>query len=229
MFFYDKGELKILWLHLHGLTSNVLGKKVEITRRYLKERGVSFFAMDLEYERKTTTEVLDLLEVLIRGFSYLYEEIILCGSSHGGYVALNYLRFKPPLKVKKLLLLAPSLRTLSLFLKRMEGKDLKGWLEGREELIVEEEGRTYLVHREFAKDILEKGYEILREGKVYFKKPEGLEVFLAHGKEDETVPVEDSLLFKERVKVKKFWLLEDDHSLERSYEKVLREFLLKYL
>ncbi len=222
MFFYDANNPERLWIHLHGFATNVWGSKIEFARNYFKRtKAFSFYAMDMDYEKHTTTEVLDVLEALVLGFSQRYEDIVLCGSSHGAYVAANYVRFKKLGNVKRLLLLAPSFRTLDLVVKELGEDKVRKWLEGKEVLRFTEEGVEIEVREDFAVDILEKGYEIVRDGEVYFPEDPPVDIILVHGTRDEVVPIEDSRLFAEKVRISEFIEVEDDHQLSESFGKVL--------
>ena len=222
MFFYDANNPERLWIHLHGFATNVWGSKIEFARNYFKRtRAFSFYAMDMDYEKHTTTEVLDVLEALVLGFSQRYEDIVLCGSSHGAYVAANYVRFRKLGNVKRLLLLAPSFRTLDLVVKELGEDKVRKWLEGKEVLRFTEEGVEIEVREDFAVDILEKGYEIVKDGEVHFPENPPVDIILVHGTRDEVVPIEDSRLFAQKVRISEFIEVEDDHQLSESFGKVL--------
>ena len=222
MFFYDANNTERLWIHLHGFATNVWGSKIEFARNYFKRtKAFSFYAMDMDYEKHTTTEVLDVLEALVLGFSQRYEDIVLCGSSHGAYVAANYVRFKKLGNVKRLLLLAPSFRTLDLVVKELGEDNVRNWLEGKEVLRFTEEGVEIEVREDFAVDILEKGYEIIKGGEVHFPEDPPVDIILVHGTRDEVVPIEDSRLFAQKVRISEFIEVEDDHQLSESFGKVL--------
>ena len=226
MFFYDRNDPKRLWLHLHGLATNVYGQKIEFLRNYFFEKGLySFFAMDMDYEKHTPTNTLDLLKVLISGFSEEYEEITLCGSSHGAYVALNYVRFRPLYNLKRLVLLAPSYNTLTLILDTFGREKFKEWLEGKEEATIVEEDREITFIKEWAKDILENDYEIIEGDKVKFPAEPPVEIVIMHGMRDEIVPIKYSELFVSKVKVKKFLKVDDDHGLNESVRKYIEELV----
>lgn len=222
MFLYDRNSPTKLWIHLHGFATNVLGSKIEFARNYFRRTGAfSFYAMDMDYQDHTTTEVLDVLEALVVGFSKRYEEIVLCGSSHGAYVVANYVRFRDLGKVRRILLLAPSFRTLDLIVSKLGEERVKNWLEGKESLRLEEEGREIEVREYFGLDILRNGYEIIRGREVNFPKEPPVDVLLVHGTKDEIVPIEDSELFGERVRLSAFIKVDDDHQLSESFGKVL--------
>ncbi len=224
MFFYDENNPRRLWVHLHGFASNVWGSKIEFARNYFKRaKNYSFFAMDMDYEKHTTTEALNVLEALILGFSQRFEHITLCGSSHGGYLVANYVRFKKLGNVKSLLLLAPSFRTLDLIIKELGMERVKNWLEGKESLRFTEQELEIEVRRDFATDILEKGYEIISEGQVRFPAEPQIDILILHGRKDEVVPIADSRLFASRVKIKELIEVDDDHQLSESFRRMLGE------
>ena len=226
MYFYDKNNPKKLWLHLHGLATDVYGKKIEFLRNYFSETKLySFFAMDMDYEKHTTTNTLEILKVLISGFSQEYEEITLCGSSHGAYVALNYVRFYPLHNLKRLVLLAPSYNTLTLILETFGKEKFKEWLEGKKEATIVEEGREVTFIKEWARDILEKDYEIIEGEKVKFPPNPPVDIVIMHGKRDEIVPIRYSELFANKVKVKKFLKVDDDHGLNESVKKYVEKLI----
>ena len=226
MYFYDVNNHEKLWIHLHGLATNVLGRKIAFLRKYFIENSLySFFAMDMDYEKHTTTNTLDILEILIKGFSSKYKEIVLCGSSHGAYIALNYIRRKPLLNVKKIILLAPSYNTLDLMIKEFGREKLKKWLEGKEELTIIEEGREVTFIKDWATDILKGDYEIIKEGKVYFPDEPPVEIVIMHGTKDEIVPIELSEFFTKNVKVKRFLKVDDDHQLNKGLERNINKIL----
>ncbi|MCX8075480.1 MAG: alpha/beta hydrolase [Aquificaceae bacterium] len=227
MFIYEPANTEIILIHLHGFASNVQGSKISILRDRASKGKFSLFAMDMEYQKTTTTKVLEVLDALVKGFSQKYRQLWLSGSSHGGYVSLNYLRFYKPNSVKKVFLFAPSYTTLQLTLQELGEDRCKAWLEGKEDLkFVEcETGLEITINREFAIDILSKSYEIISQGKVLFPKETPYEIYVFHGSEDEVVPVEHSRLFTDSIKVKVFEELHDDHRLTKSFEDVVERFL----
>ncbi len=226
MFFYDTNSEERLWIHLHGFATNVWGGKIAYLRELFKETGAySFFAMDMDYHLHTTTQILELLENLIAGFSRKYGEIILCGSSHGAYVSANYVRFKELFNLKRLVLLAPSFRTLDLIIREVGKEKSKDWLEGKKALRLLEGEVEIEVIPEFAVDILSNGYEILKEERVDFPQNPPADILIVHGKMDEVVPIEDTYRFVKEVRVKKFLEVEDDHSLSMNFEKYVAELI----
>ncbi len=226
MFFYDANNPERLWIHLHGFATNVLGSKIEFARNYFKRtKAFSFYAMDMDYEKHTTTEVLEVLEALVLGFSERYRHITLCGSSHGGYIATNYVRFRKLGNVKSLLLLAPSFETLGLIIKELGYEKVKGWLEGKKKLRFKEEDLEIEVREDFATDILQRGYEIIQKEEVRFPEDPPVDIIVVHGNRDEVVPVERTRLFVSKVKVKEFIEVDDDHQLSESFGKILTKLV----
>ncbi len=225
MFFYDVSNRSNLWIHLHGLFSNVWGNKVNIIRnRLMQERNFSFFAMDMDYEESTTTYVLNFLEVLIRGFSLHYDRIVMCGSSHGAYVVSNYVRYRYLGNLKEIILLAPSFETLSL-IKKHSDENLDEWLDGKKSFRLREEDREITFCQYFAKDIIDKGYEILDGDKVNFPENPPIDIKIAHGVNDEVIPIERTRLFVSKVHVKTYIEVEDDHRLDKSINYLLDVFM----
>jgi pimeloyl-ACP methyl ester carboxylesterase len=228
MFFYDDNNPEKLWIHLHGFATNVWGSKIEFARNYFKRTGAySFYAMDMDYEKHTTTEVLDVLEALVLGFSKRYKHITLCGSSHGGYIAANYVKGRSLGNVKSILLLAPSFETLGLIIKELGYGRVKGWLEGKEKLRFAENDIEIEVREDFATDIIENGYEIIKGEEVLFPKEPPVDMVVVHGKKDEVVPVDRTRLFVSRVRVREYIEVDDDHQLSESFGKVLKDLVEK--
>ncbi len=226
MFFYDANSPDRLWIHLHGFATNVWGSKIEFARHHFRRTGAySFYAMDMDYEKHTTTEVLAVLEALVLGFSERYSHITLCGSSHGAYIAVNYVRFRKLGSVKSLLLLAPSFETLSLIVKELGEEKVRSWLEGREKLRFVEEDREIEIREDFATDILRMGYEIIEGSRVNFPEEPPVDVVVVHGTRDEIVPVQRSRLFVRHVKVKEYIEVDDDHQLSESFGRILTDLV----
>ncbi len=226
MFFYDENNPERLWIHLHGFATNVWGSKIEFLRTLFKRKKVySFFAMDMDYEKHTTTEVLGVLEALILGFSEKYKHITLCGSSHGGYVITNYLKRRMLGNVRSVLLLAPSFETLSLIVKEVGRERVKGWLEGKETLKLKEDDTEIEVREDFAVDIMKNGYEIIQGDEVLFPQDPPVDIKIVHGRKDEVVPIERTRLFVSKVRVKDFIEVDDDHRLSDTFPQVIDQLL----
>ncbi|NPA32456.1 MAG: alpha/beta hydrolase, partial [Aquificae bacterium] len=171
MYIYDRNEPSRVWLHLHGLGTDVQGRKVEFLREFFKKSvPYSFFGMDMEYEKHTTSLTLDLLEVLLAGLSRKHESVTIGASSHGAYVALNYVKRKPLYNLKRLVLLAPSYNTLTLMIQTFGKERLKHWLEGKASLTIREEDRELTFRKDWAVDVIRNDYEIIKDGRVDFPK-----------------------------------------------------------
>lgn len=227
MFIYEATNPQLILIHLHGFASNVMGSKVSLLRERSLQGRFSFFAMDMDYHTTTTTRTLEVLDALVKGFSQKFEEVWLSGSSHGGYVILNYAKLYRPHRVKKVFLFAPSYSTLQLTIEEVGEENCKNWLEGKEDLkIVEcETGLEVVINREFAVDIREKGYEIISDGEVNFPTELPYEIYVFHGTKDNVVPVEHSRLFTSKVKVKHYLEVEDDHRLSNAFKDIVEKFL----
>lgn len=227
MFIYEATNPKLILIHLHGFASSVKGSKVDILKRKSLDGRFSFFAMDMDYHTTTTTRTLEVLDALVKGFSQKFEELWLSGSSHGGYILLNYIKLYKPKKVKKLYLFAPSYSTLALTLRELGEEKCKDWLKGEKELIFAEceTGIELRIHKDFAVDIIEKGYEIISENEVNFPREVPYHIHIFHGTKDNMVPVDHSRLFVSRVKVKDYIEVDDDHRLTNTFESLVDRIL----
>ncbi|WP_448588637.1 alpha/beta hydrolase [Thermocrinis sp.] len=227
MFLYERTNEERLLLHLHGFASNVRSSKVSILRELALRGRFSLFAMDMDYQTTTTSKVLEVLEVLLKGFCKKFKKLIISGSSHGAYVSLNYLRFYDPECVERVLLFAPSYSSLKLTLEEVGNKGVEEWLEGKKELSFTEceTGLEITMHKDFAVDILQKGYEIIKDGEVSFPEEPPVSLFVAHGTRDTVVPVEHSRIFTSKVRVERYREVEDDHRLTNTFRTLLEEFL----
>ncbi len=213
---------EFMLIHLHGFASGVSSSKVRFMREYLSQSPVSsFFAMDMDYHRTTTSKTLELLDTLIKGFKSKGFEVVLSGSSHGAYIILNYLRFYEE-EVKGCMLFAPSYSTLSLTIREEGEQKCKPWLEGRQELHIHEceTGLDLYIHKDFAVDIMSNGYEILRDMEVFFEQEPRAPIVVVHGRQDKMVPAEHSRIFVSEVKVKEYIEVDDDHRLSKTFEDV---------
>ncbi|MFN7065137.1 MAG: alpha/beta hydrolase [Aquificaceae bacterium] len=227
MFIYEATDPQLILIHLHGFASNVKGSKVDLLRKRALTGRFSLFAMDMDYHTTTTTRTLEVLDAFVKGFSQKFERLWLSGSSHGGYVVLNYLRFYRPEKVEKVFLFAPSYATLALTVEEVGEEGCKEWLKGKEELRFTEceTGLEMTIHKDFAVDIRQKGYEIITERGVNFPEDLSYALYVFHGTRDEVVPVEGSRLFVNKVKVREYLELEDDHRLSLNFESLVEGFL----
>ncbi len=184
--------------------------------------------MDMDYHTTTTTKAVEVLDVLIKGFSQKFEEIWLSGSSHGAYVILNYLKLCMPNKVSKVFLFAPSYSTLYLTIREVGEERCKNWLEGKEDLKISEceSGLELLINKDFAVDILEKGYEIISGQEVRFPAEVPYQIYIFHGTKDEVVPVDYSRLFTSKVRVKEYLELDgEDHRLSNTFRHIVESYL----
>ncbi|ADC89104.1 hypothetical protein Thal_0470 [Thermocrinis albus DSM 14484] len=227
MFLLRKRETPSVLVHLHGFASDITSRKVKLLYQLSEERSFSFLAMDMEYHKTTTTQVLQFLHTVLLGLSVEFGEIILSGSSHGAYVVLNYLRFYPLPKVKKAFLFAPSYSTLALILRDAGYQKSERWLRGEEDLTLEDchEGQSITINRNFAVDIMERGYEILVEDTVNFPQDPPAQLYITHGVYDDVVPVDHSRIFVKKVRVTQYKEVEDDHSLTKTFRETVEEWL----
>jgi pimeloyl-ACP methyl ester carboxylesterase len=169
-------------LSLHGFASSGGSTK----NRYLGERlgalpGVEFHAIDFnptpnDFEYMTTTGTINRLRQYV--LDHGLRTVSIVGSSYGGLIALHYAhRFGG---VEKLLLLAPGLRWLS---GGLSEEELEHWRKV---------GTAPVYHFAFERELLLK-YDIQIDGLRYLEPiPPPIQTTIIHGRDDTTVPVEDS-------------------------------------
>ncbi|MFN3813284.1 MAG: YqiA/YcfP family alpha/beta fold hydrolase [Aquificaceae bacterium] len=226
MFVYEPVSGAKILIHLHGFASSVRSSKVEVLRDLsAKRKTFSLFAMDMDYQSTTTTKTIQVLDALVKGFKDKHTHVLLSGSSHGAYVILNYLKVFGGEHINGVILFAPSYSTLHLILAQEEREKYQRWLKGEEPLRIKEceTGTELLINKDFAKDILEKGYEVIKGKEVLFPKNPPTEMFIFHGTEDEMVPIDYSRTFVEHVSVKRYLEVEDDHRLTKTFRNLIED------
>lgn len=169
-------------LFLHGFASSAQSKKA----RYLGERledlpQVGFHALDLnptpaDFYRMTASGLINRLRQYV--LDHDLEQMDLIGSSYGGFIALHYAhRFGG---VGRMLLLAPSLRGLS---GRLSEAELEEWRRL---------GALPVHHYAFGREV-SLGYDFHLDELRYLEfAPPPAPVLIIHGRNDQTVSVQDS-------------------------------------
>ncbi len=232
MFFYDINHPEKILLHFHGFGSSIKGKKTLFIKELLhKRKNASFFAIDMEYEKHTTSEILAFLDSFLEGLRKKFSYIYLSGSSHGGYILLNYLRFYSPRKIDRVFLWAPSLRTLDFILKEISSQQKKEWLQKKKPLLLEENGRILEIPYAFFQDIKKKNYEILQKDQLFLPSSlRKIKFYIVHGKKDDIVPIEDTRkLVKVLGKRVAFYKeVEEDHFLDKSFPKLAKRLFSSF-
>ena len=127
--YYKRSKKNLVFIH--GLLSDMNGKKSTYFNNYCRKKNISFLCFDFQGHGKSNGDFInygigdwfDNLKNLLR---YLkIEDPILIGSSMGGWVAMLYALYYPS-KVKKLIGIAPAPDfTVDLLWKELSTKDKK--------------------------------------------------------------------------------------------------------
>lgn len=196
-------------VYLHGLASGPFGNKA----RVFKEGIIPFenkiiipdFNQD-DFEHLTISRALGQLEEEIKEFS----DVLLIGSSFGGYVAA--LATKKIKKVKALVLLAPAFDFAARWQAKFSKEALARW---------KSDGVLPVFH--YASNKEEKlNYEIVEDAKVYSPFPKiDAPMLIIHGKADDTVDPEVSRKFSALHPSATLELIDSDHQLSESTDWVV--------
>jgi pimeloyl-ACP methyl ester carboxylesterase len=169
-------------LFLHGFASSghstkatYLGQKLKSVTQ-VESHSLEFNPTPKDFEHMTTTGLINRLRQYIVDHEIVTSSII--GSSYGGLIAVQYAhRFGG---VERMLLLAPGLRWLSGGLSK---EQLEAWKNA---------GEIPVFHDGFQAEIPVR-YDLQIDGLQYLEPvPPTCPVIVIHGKNDTTVPINDS-------------------------------------
>jgi len=183
--YYKRSKKSLVFIH--GLLSDMNGKKSTYFNNYCRRKKISFLCFDFQGHGKSNGDFVnfgigDWFKNLKDLLNYLkIENPILIGSSMGGWVAMLYALYYPT-KVKKLIGIAPAPDfTVDLLWKELSTKDKK---QIKSNQIVEKKVTDDFIYKYSPNLFLNsEGYLIKNLNKTY----KG-EVILFHGSEDLTVP-----------------------------------------
>jgi pimeloyl-ACP methyl ester carboxylesterase len=196
--------------YLHGFASSPGTKKGQIFKKLFAERGIDLRLPDLnvpDFEHLSFTAILAKIHDEIRAAPD--GDVILIGSSLGGGAALHYAdRYQHTPegeRVKKLVLLAPSINSVENWNRRLGEEGLHQWRETRWH-------NTYnyalssetAVHYAFFEDLRDyNGYEAQID----------LPILIVHGTRDDVVPPAQSIKFASTRPNVDLRLVDSDHEL----------------
>jgi hypothetical protein len=115
--------MRYLWLH--GFASGPTSSKGQFVRARLREKGIELLIPDLNapaFFDLTVSRMLGQLDALAQGA----EELVLFGSSLGGFTAATWAAMRPG-RVRALVLLAPAFDLGPRWAARMEPAELEEW------------------------------------------------------------------------------------------------------
>jgi pimeloyl-ACP methyl ester carboxylesterase len=169
-------------LFLHGFASSAQGTKAQYFREkfgalpHVEFRAIDWNPTPKDFEHMTTTGLIDRLRQYV--LDHHLGQFSIIGSSYGGLISLHYVhRFGG---VEKMLLLAPGLRWLS---GGLSEEELEQWKEA---------GAAPVFHDAFREEIPVR-YDLQVDGLSYLEPvPPACPMIIIHGKDDATVPTDDS-------------------------------------
>jgi pimeloyl-ACP methyl ester carboxylesterase len=188
-------------VYLHGFSSSPGGNKGTFARQWAEDRGIPFYAPDLNlptFETLTLSAQVEAVEALLRS---LPEPSVLVGSSLGGFIATAVAQRGGALR--SMILLAPAIHFAR---RRMTSPAWAAYRE-RGELAVFHHG---------AGRLLRLGPELLRD-LLNWADDEAWRIpvptVILHGRWDEAVPLAESEAYRDRNPGTVLHVLEDDHGL----------------
>lgn len=189
-----KGDpLKPSLLWLNGYRSNQQSEKVKYLRKWAEKNGHEMFSFDYsglgesggDFARGNLTLWLEEAVAVARLITNKKKEIIIAGSSMGGWLALlleKRLREEGSIAPKGLLLIAPAVDyTEHILLNRLTSKEKKTLRERGYIVLPSPYEESYIVYWHYLEDAKKHCYLPLKE---IFQCP----VTIVHGTEDEAIP-----------------------------------------
>ena len=208
-------------IHLHGLGSSPLSDKAVALGDRLRRHGVTYLVPDLavpSFARLTLTAVIGRVAELAA--AQPAGPLALVGSSFGGLAAVHFLdrqRRGAAARVERLVLLAPALDLLGDAERRRRAGEPGGdWLDrwrrdGWLDLPHSASGGERPVHYGLVEDL--RGYDS-------WAVELALPTLIFHGREDESVPYQQSVRFAEQRPEVDLRLLDTDHRLDGRLEEI---------
>jgi pimeloyl-ACP methyl ester carboxylesterase len=206
------------YIYLHGFLSGPSSVKGEFLFRHFAESHLELIRPDLNgdnFERMTITSQLNIINGVI---DRAEGEVVLIGSSLGGYLAALVAGNRP--EVQKLVLLAPAFDFISRYVDRLTEKQLQEW---KDTGFIRLYQYHYKTHRKLR-------YQIVEDARLYEDHQFILHIplFIIHGLRDESVPYQVSIDFLQDNLQGEMLLLPADHGMLDKLEviwKYLRIFL----
>jgi pimeloyl-ACP methyl ester carboxylesterase len=169
-------------LYLHGFASSAASRKARFFTDKLKAHGIHLESLDLapDFQNATITSQLAVIDKAAQG-----DQVVLIGSSLGGYLAALYAAKHQEI-VNRMVLLAPAFDFYQLWEKELGPIKLREWREKRTMPVYHfGQGRQASVSFQLMEDALR------YPGFPDFQQP----CLLLHGLADEAVPFEKSARF----------------------------------
>ena len=200
------------YAYLHGFASSSKSTKGQKLARMFAGRDVDLMLPDLNnpsFEEVTYSGMVEAMETFDqeRGAEEPWRII---GSSMGGYVATRWAQLHPG-RVDRLLLLCPGFNMSERWAEILGEKGIDDWREEGSFLFFSPTGELTAVHWELYRDA--------RDEHPAYPKVD-CPVHIMHGADDEIVPLESSRHYVELVDDAELEVLDDNHKLHDSVEKI---------
>jgi uncharacterized protein len=176
-------------LYLHGFASSPQSRKARFLAEHFAERGIRFEAPDLAGHDFFHLTISGQLEV-VRKAAAGANRLLLIGSSLGGYLATLYASENRGGKqgIEQLVLLAPAFDFHRLWTDRLGPEEIRRW---------KETGSLSVFHYGLAGQT-DLSYEFLEDAEKYPAYPNcDVPALIFHGKQDDLVPLANSVRFAE--------------------------------
>jgi pimeloyl-ACP methyl ester carboxylesterase len=191
------------YIYLHGFLSGPDSQKGRYLEKSFGEAGHKLHRPDLngsDFSQMTISSQLEIIDSLLQSIS---GEVVLLGSSLGGYLAaLTAGKWK---KVIKLIFMAPAFDFINRYFQRLTPSQLLEW---------QKTGFVRLYHYQY-KGYRQLGYQIANDAQKYkdLSLDPGVPTLIFHGLRDESVPYQVSIEYLEHHPGTELILLHSDHGL----------------
>lgn len=198
------------YIYLHGFLSGPDSTKGKFLEKALNEAGQRLFRPDLngtDFFRMTISSQLKIIDSLLQSVS---GEVVLLGSSLGGYLAAFAAgKWK---QVVKLVLMAPAIDFVDRYFQRLTPAQLQEW---------QQNGNIRLYHYQY-KGYRQLSYQMVTDARKYKDLPLHVQVptLIFHGFRDESVPYEVSIGYFRSHPETELILLHSDHGLYDQLDKM---------
>ena len=197
-------------VYLHGFASGPMSTKAQFFRSKFAEEGIPCEIPRLDegnFETLTVSGQLGVIDRAVAG-----ENVILMGSSLGGYMAALYAARHE--NVQRLVLLAPAFQFPSRWRSRFTPEDFASWKTS---------GVRNFFHYAF-KDNRALGYAFVEDATAYEDDPDfRQQALVVHGLHDDVVPVDASQSFARSHPNVELVVIESGHELTDSLDRLWSE------
>jgi pimeloyl-ACP methyl ester carboxylesterase len=198
------------YIYLHGFVSGVNSYKGSYLRQQFSQQGLTLHTPDLnggDFEHLTLTGQLDIIRTLTDS---LEGDIIMLGSSMGGYLCALFAEENP--RVKQMLLIAPAFQFVTRYLAKMDQAVLQRW---------KKDGFIEVYHYPSRRN-RRLFYGIIEDAKQYDRivLKRQLPTLIIHGINDEAVDYQLSVEYLNSHPPAHLFLLNSDHQMLKDIETI---------